>query len=184
MWCVTWRKHNFSQLSSTTKITKTLFPCARFFFPSLVKLETRLREPSSWLIHIADGATREARANKTIECYLHVCVQNEIASGVAEGKVVAGQLALLWVECQLVAGEPSLVANDTRCIDQRSGEIDVDVAIQTDALVWVGCLEASGFASKFVHEINGRWRLVNDTSVADCDATWTRDSVREWGVEG
>jgi hypothetical protein len=26
---------------------------------------------------------------------LHICVQNEIASGVAEGEVVAGQLALL-----------------------------------------------------------------------------------------
>lgn len=94
-------------------------------------------------------------------------MQNEVASSVAERKVVAGQLALLCVECQLVTGKPSLITNDGGGVDQWTGQVDVDITIHANALVRVSCLEASGLLSKFVCKRNGTWRTVNDTPIAD-----------------
>lgn len=103
-------------------------------------------------------------------------MQNKVASGVADGEVVSGQLALLWVEGQLVAGEPALVSDDGRGVDQRPGEINVDVSVQADALVWVGRLEAASLASKFVDEREGGGILVNEASVDDGESRWDRQS--------
>lgn len=62
-------------------------------------------------------------------------MENEITGGVAESKVVASELALLCIKCQLVASEPTLIVNDGGCIDQWSGQVDIDVTIQADTLV-------------------------------------------------
>lgn len=115
--------------------------------------------------------------------YLHVCVQNKVSTGESKSEVVSGQLALLWVECQLVTGEPSFVSNNGWSVDQRSSEINIDISVQTDALMWVSCLEAASFASKFVHKRKLRWRLINDTSITDggtirnCQSRWRNERL-------
>lgn len=68
-------------------------------------------------------------------------MQDKVLGGVAKGKVVGGQLGLLSVKCGLVAGQPSLVAQNSRGIDQGALQIDVDIRIGLDVLMAVGNLE-------------------------------------------
>uniref|UniRef100_A0A2M4CZW9 Putative secreted protein n=1 Tax=Anopheles darlingi TaxID=43151 RepID=A0A2M4CZW9_ANODA len=76
-----------------------------------------------------------------------VSVQDKVTGRVANGKVVGGDLRLLRVKCNLVAGQPALVASDTGRVDERSAQIDVEVGINAHAIMRVGSLEASRFAS-------------------------------------
>jgi hypothetical protein len=62
-------------------------------------------------------------------------VEDEVTGGVAEGEVVDLKLAVLGVEAELVASEPSLVADNSGSVDQWTGEVDVDVSVQADALM-------------------------------------------------
>lgn len=140
------------------------------------KKRLKIRKRRDFLL--ASPRRRASISNKQ-RGYSHICVQNKIASGVADGEVVSGQLALLWVESQLVAGEPALVSDDGGGVDQGSGEINVDISVQADALVWVGWLEAASLASKFVDEREGGGRMVNEASVDDGDSWRHRQSGKE-----
>lgn len=62
-------------------------------------------------------------------------MKNEVTGGVSECEVVDLQLGILGVESELVAGEPSLVSDDSGGVDQRSSEVNVDITVQADAFV-------------------------------------------------
>lgn len=64
-----------------------------------------------------------------------VGVQDEVLGGVADAKVVLGQLGLGGIEGHLVAGEPPFVADHGGGVDHRATEVEVDVARQGTRIV-------------------------------------------------
>lgn len=74
-------------------------------------------------------------------------MQDKVLGGVAKGKVVGGQLGLLCVKCALVAGQPSLVAQHGRGVDQGALQVNVDIGIGLDVLMAVGHLELAALVA-------------------------------------
>ena len=66
-----------------------------------------------------------------------VRVQREVAGLVADGEVVAGELRLGRVERGLQAEQPAEVADHQRVVDDRAGQVQVDVGVQQDLVVLV-----------------------------------------------
>lgn len=78
---------------------------------------------------------------------LHIGVQLEVSSLVADGEVVLGHFGLGRVEAHLVPSEPSLVADHTGSMDGRSGKVKVYITADIDELTFVGGLDLSAFLS-------------------------------------
>lgn len=104
--------------------------------------------------------------------YLHGRVENKVTRSVTQSKVVRVQRVLLCIECHLIAGEPSLVANDSGSVKFRPSKIDSAVAVQADALMRVSCCEETALGSKFVVEREGTRGMVNESSIANGDTVW------------
>ena len=62
-------------------------------------------------------------------------MQYEVLGGVADAKVVLGQLGFGGIEGHLVTGEPAFVADHGGCVDHRASEVEVDIARQGACVV-------------------------------------------------
>ena len=78
-----------------------------------------------------------------------VGVQGEVVGRVADGEVVAGQLRFGRVEGGLQTEQPAEVSDHERVVDDRAGQVQVDVRVKQEVVVLVGCLQDARFlASK------------------------------------
>lgn len=80
-------------------------------------------------------------------------MQDKVLGGVAEGKVVGGQLGLLCIEGSLIASQPALVAQHSRCVDQGTLQVNVDIRIGLDILMTVRNLELAVLVARLWCEI-------------------------------
>lgn len=65
----------------------------------------------------------------------------EVTGLVSKGKVVLHQFRFGSVESQLVASQPALVAQHSRCVDSRSSHVEVQVAPHIDVVMLVTSLQ-------------------------------------------
>lgn len=73
--------------------------------------------------------------------YLHVCVQLEVCSLIAQSKIILRQFRLGCVKSHLIAGKPSSIAYHGPAMDGRSREVNVSSTTQVQVLPLVSCLQ-------------------------------------------
>lgn len=70
-------------------------------------------------------------------------MQLEVASLVTDSEVVLSHLGLGCVEGHLVAGQPSLITDNSGTMNGRAGKVEVDIAAQINIFTFVGGLDFS-----------------------------------------
>lgn len=65
----------------------------------------------------------------------------EVSGLVSKGKVVLRQFRFGGVKCQLVAGQPALIAQHGSCVDGGTRHVEVQVAAHVDKVTLVASLQ-------------------------------------------
>lgn len=73
--------------------------------------------------------------------YSHAGVKLEVSGLVSKGKVVLRQFRFGGVKCQLVAGQPALIAQHGSCVDGGTRHVEVQVAAHVDKVTLVASLQ-------------------------------------------
>lgn len=85
-------------------------------------------------------------------CYSHAGVKLEVSGLVSKGKVVLCQFRFGGVKCQLVAGQPALIAQHGSCVDGGPRHVEVQVAAHVDKVTLVASLQLGALLAVNVRE--------------------------------
>lgn len=72
----------------------------------------------------------------------------EVAGFVSKGKVVLGQFRFGSIKCQLVAGQPALIAQHSSCVDSGTSHVEVQVTADIDKVTLVAGLQLGTLLAK------------------------------------
>lgn len=80
--------------------------------------------------------------------YLHSCMQDKVLCGVAQSKVVGGQLGVLGIEGSLVTSQPTFIAQNGGGIDQWTVQININIGIDLNVFMAIGNLEFASLVTR------------------------------------